>query len=350
MMNHAEKFEQRWDFRRRNNDGDSSDDSKSNSPNDKKPNLITDLILLENDEVSDTPISQPKDNQLDTNNNDRLKTVEAAKKKIKQSKKKNPVKNKPKKSLVKEKKARKRNINIKAKAKAKEVVMFDDLKVFSDSLIQELKVARETMFAKMKEETRKLMTSSSRSISKKKVRRSRKTKVAPQNGIESSVKPQNVSTKTHIDSDQVVSSSQYLTLPTVVPKPQQLQSHRNSIPFDAKNYCHGIRALQPEPFGSLSHISCENVGFLGQNGSESTSLGVGFPIAFHQGLENGSNISSQTYLENAFRDNSTVGTRMNVRFPGGSSNLLQNIFPNNINNNVHHKIDGQFFSSLRNKE
>ncbi|KAI3468724.1 hypothetical protein Pfo_025387 [Paulownia fortunei] len=419
-MNHDEKFQQRWEFRRKEVDGDtSSDDSRSNSPcepADKKHKLVTDLVLLENDEANDTPGCQRHD-KLDTYNSVLSPTVEAAEKKIKSSKKKNVVQKKSGGCSVKENK-RNKNLN------TKEMVMLKDLKIFADSLIHELTDARENMFAHMREEMRKLVASRSKKEPiKKNVRCSRKNKVRPQKGVEAGVKPQNcsggamdrnvksnvasdackfpkavaeavkhdqvpeltttnelqkgdilrVATMAHMNlangSDQVVSSS-YLTLPTVLPKPQ-FQNHRNRMPLnnhippgvpmnnsvsemvigklmdDKKNY-HPFAEFQPEErFGSFSHICHKSVGLLGQNCSQTASLGVGFPIPLNHGTDNGSNMSSLTYSENSFMDSNKVGPRMNgsiVRFPWGSPASSERIFLNNMSSNMPRKTDGQFVS------
>ena len=59
------KFQQRWEFRRRDSDVDSSsDNSKSISSGEpvlKKHKLVSSLISPENDETSGTPRSQPED-------------------------------------------------------------------------------------------------------------------------------------------------------------------------------------------------------------------------------------------------------------------------------------------------
>ena len=59
------KFQQRWEFRRRDSDVDSSsDNSKSSSSGEpvlKKHKLVSSLISPENDETSGTPRSQPED-------------------------------------------------------------------------------------------------------------------------------------------------------------------------------------------------------------------------------------------------------------------------------------------------
>ncbi|KAG8374978.1 hypothetical protein BUALT_Bualt10G0051800 [Buddleja alternifolia] len=366
-MNHDEKFQQRWEFRRRENGDSSSDDSRSNSsgnPTDKKHMLCTDIILPENDDAFDAPICQ-RDDKLEE-------------KKIKSTKKKNVVKKKPKKCLVMENK-RKRSVD------SKGMVILKDLKMFSDSLIDELKVARETMFAHMREEMRKLADSRSNlEKGKKNVRCSKKNKTRPRKETEANVKSRNCPggstdwnvksnvsesdaskfskavttnelhkgdrskppTKTRVIlgdvAEQVVSSS-YLTLPTVVPKPQ-FQNHRNSTPHilnsgsemeilklvDAKKTYDQFQQFQPQEqqFGSFSHMNYKNVG---------QKPGVGFSVPLHQALDSSSNMSTLTYTENSFLSNSKVGPRTN------STSVR---FPNSLSSNMPYKSDEEFVSQL----
>ncbi|KAK6158205.1 hypothetical protein DH2020_005519 [Rehmannia glutinosa] len=371
-MNDVDKFQQRWEFRRKEADGDtSSDDSRLNSngePADKKRNLVTELVLLENDEPSDNPQRQTLDKQ-------------PAAKKVKSRKKKNVVPKKSKGCSV-EKNKRKRNL------KTEEMAMLKDLKVFADTLINELSVARENMFLHMREEMRKLV--SKKEPIKKNVRCSQKNKVRRQTVVKAGVKSQNcprgskdknaksnvasdgackfpkdvkndqvlevttgksdgglrVSTTAQMNlangSDQVISSS-YLTLPTVLPNPQ-LQNLKNRTPGNDHDHDHirippglptsnsglgrNIGKLMDDKknyqrFGNFSHI--------GQNCSQT---------------ESGSNISSLTYCENLFVDNNKIGPRMNgiARFHTGNPALLEQVSPYSMIGNIARKSDGEFVS------
>ncbi|KAL0408198.1 UNVERIFIED_CONTAM: hypothetical protein Sradi_1754200 [Sesamum radiatum] len=415
-MNHDEKFQQRWEFRRKGDEGDSStDDSKTSGERcDKKHNLVNDLVLPENDEISDAAVHLHHGNP-DTNSGVHLQSAEAAPKKVESSKKKNTQPKKPKKlPVVKKNTKNKKSLSL----NAKETAMLDDLKAFSASLIHELEVAREGMSRQMWQEMRKLVASRPTPAPvKKKGRSSQKKKVQqPQNRIHQDVKPQKRSrqssktskksnltsdvskvskavesnephkgeetktlpTKTptvlSADSDQVASAP-FLTLPAVIQKPQ-LQNQRNGIPMndhitasmprnvlgsetevgklmDARNSYHGFPAFQPaEQLGSFPQFSCRTVGFLAQNSSQTATSGIGFPVPLHQGLGISTNISSQTYPENSFRDKTKVGLRRSTEaltFPGGIPALPQYVFTNSISSTVHHKSDGEF-ASLRNKQ
>lgn len=331
------QFQNRWDFRRREDDVDSSsDDSKSKSgteAEDRNCKLLSNLAVPENIEVLSTPRFQ-QDNEFDHNKDVHVLSEKTAKKRVKptKKKKKNPRLEKTKKSPIEEKKKtrgrktkksplvekkpRRRNTN------AQEKKMSEDLKNFTNSLVQELKVARENMFAQMKEEMRKTM--SCRSSSRPRTNRFNglmgrchtsnvDLKTAKANGL-SSILPN--------ESNPVVSLP-YLTLPTVVTKPQ-LQS--NVVPLN--DYIHeatpknnagsdvdirmvnsknhgGFPTFHPTEtqIGSCSQISCKHSG---QNLSQTTSVGIGFPFpGLHQVMDKDSNMSSLT-------EDCRLGPRMNV--------------------------------------
>ncbi|KAK4422597.1 hypothetical protein Salat_1842200 [Sesamum alatum] len=408
-MNHDEKFQQRWEFRRKGDEEDSStDDSRTSGERvDKKHSVVNDLVLPQNDEISDAPVQLQHDNR-DTNN--------AAPKKVGSSKKKNAQRKKPKKlAVVKKNQKNKKSLSL----NAAETAMLDDLKAFSASLIHELEVARQGMSQQMWQEMRKLVPSrptpepvkkKGRSSQKKKVQQPQnktksdvKTQKRPRRSLETSKKsnltsdasnfskavesnePHKVEentmlqpTKTQVvlstDSDRLASAP-FLTLPAVVPKPQ-LQNQRNGIPLndhntagvprnvlgsetevgkliDPRTSYHGFPAFQPaEQLGSFPQISCRSVGFLAQTSSQTAAPGIGFPVPLHQGLGISSNISIQTYPENSFRDKTKVGLRRStgaLTFPGGIPALPQYVFTNSISSTMHHKTDGEL-ASLRNKQ
>ncbi|XP_073130607.1 uncharacterized protein [Henckelia pumila] len=329
------QFQNRWDFRRREDDADSSsDDSKSKSgaeAEDRKRELFSNLAVPENIEVLATPRFQ-QDNELDHNKDVHVLSEKTAKKRVKPTKKKkkdpqlekrkkSPIeekktKRKPKKSPLKEKKTRRRNTN------AQEKKMSENLKIFTNSLVQELKVARENMFAQMKEEMRKMMACRSSSgprtnrfngLTGRCFKSNVDLKTAKTNGL-SSILPNEL--------NHVVSSP-YLTLPTVGMKPQ-LQSNvvpsndciREATPkintgsdvdirklMNSKNH-DGFPAFHPTEtqLGSCSLISCQNSG---HNLSQTTSVGLRFPVpGLHQVMDNGSDMSTLT-------EDCGLGPRMN---------------------------------------
>ncbi|KAL2544159.1 uncharacterized protein Fot_13392 [Forsythia ovata] len=397
-MNRDEKFQQQWEFRRRvDNVDSSSDDSGSNWTGEQvhiKHKLVPSIILPENDEVSDTPKSGQK-NQLNTNTWVDFHSVESMKKITKSSKKKNARKSKFKRHSNKEKKVRKRDVS------TQEMVMLDDFKIFTDSLIEELRVARENMFTRMKGEVRKLVGSRSFFRPRKKDGgRSQKNEVWLQNEIESGVKSQNcygaltsgyVKRKVASDAnkfseavEEVENRDQVLAVTTTIKPhtdkrlstkiPMSLVEDSNVVPKQLRNHGNGLllndhmksglarnkvemgrslngennQAFQPEEqFQSFSHFSSQRIGFPGQSCSKTSSVGVGFPVPLHQRLENGSNIIQKIYSKDPLQANSNVGPRMNhgiTRFSMGSSALPKCFSANSISSLTNYKTDGDFVS------
>ena len=148
------KFQQRWEFRRRDSDVDSSsDNSKLNSSGDpvlKKHKLVSSLISPENDETSDTPRSLPE-GKSDPSSGDQFNIGKANKMHIGSSKKNNLDSKKLKRDSFK--KVNKK----KSKSNAYDPATLDDFKFFMESLLEDLKVARENLFVQMREEMDKLM-------------------------------------------------------------------------------------------------------------------------------------------------------------------------------------------------
>ncbi|KAL7165374.1 hypothetical protein ACSBR2_041124 [Camellia fascicularis] len=188
-MSQDQKFLQRWEFSSRDDDLDSSsEDSKSSSSGKavlKKHELVSNLILPENDETINTPLSQ----QESEKGHDRVpfEFGKAHKMHIGRRKKNNAVKNKIKTGSMK-KSNRKKNDGIKH-----EPVLLDDFKIFMESIIEELKVARENSFTWMREEMKKLVPVelASRPTRKEGSGLEKIGKVKNQNNIESGLKTQN---------------------------------------------------------------------------------------------------------------------------------------------------------------
>ena len=148
------KFQQRWEFRRRDSDVDSSsDNSKSSSSGEpvlKKHKLVSSLISPENDETSGTPRSQ-QEGKSDLSSGDQFKIGKANKMQIGSSKRKNLYSKETKRDSFK--KVNKK----KSKSNACDLATLDDFKIFMESLLEDLKVARENLFVWMREEMHNLM-------------------------------------------------------------------------------------------------------------------------------------------------------------------------------------------------
>lgn len=148
------QFQQRWEFRRRDSDVDSSsDNSKSISSGEpvlKKHKLVSSLISTENDETSGTLRSQAE-GKSNPSSGDQFKIGKANKMHIGSSKKNNLDSKEMKRDSF-EKVSKK-----KSKSNAYDPAALDDFKIFMESLLEDLKVARENLFVRMREELRKLM-------------------------------------------------------------------------------------------------------------------------------------------------------------------------------------------------
>lgn len=322
-MNHDERFEQRWEFRRKEVDGyTSSDDNGSNSsgdPANRNHKLVTDLVLVENDEDPECEIRHEKVEETKNEPNKKLKKKQGLQKK----------------KLEVNGNKRKRKVN------TNEKVTLKDLKMFADSLIHELSVTRENMFAHMREEMRKSTSSKSSLLSiNKTVKQSQNVeankfpKAVAQNKKK---EPRRTNTQQKGDKLRPSDTNHRLVSSSNIPLPNpQFQIQTNGltnghipqgVPKDIssgleieirKSFSHRIPKFQPqELLGSFSHNHQKSsVGLLGQN---NCIQGIGFPIPLIQGTSNGSNTSSLTYCENSFVDNNGVGVRMNASFPAGWS-------------------------------
>ncbi|XP_073031571.1 uncharacterized protein [Primulina eburnea] len=346
LMNEGsdKQFQNRWDFRRREEEADSSsDDSKSKSgaeAEDRNCKLLSNLAVPENIEVLATPRFQ-KDNELDHDKDVHVLSEKTGKKKVKPTKKKkntqlektkkSPIeekktRRKKKKSPLMEKKTRRRNTNDQEKK------MSEDLKNFKNSLVQELKVARENMFAQMKEEMRKMTACRSSSGPRSNRFNGMMGRCHKSNVDLKTAKASGLSSILPNEPNPVVCSP-HSTPPTVATKPH-LQSNvvplndyiREATPkinagsdvdirklMNSKNHG-GFPAFHPTEtqLGSCSLISCKHSG---QNLSQTTNVGLGFPFpGLHQVMDKDSNMSTLT-------EDCRLGPRMNgsvVKFLEGN--------------------------------
>lgn len=171
-------FQQIWDFRRRDDDiNSSSDDSKSGEANHK----LVSVVLPCNGETSDD-LDYQKIDKLEPDgvqlNEPRIKKGVTTGGKGKKRKAEDAFK----KEVGKKARGKKRNTENafkkevgKKKRKscsAPNSAILDELKIFTESIFQDLKVKREQMFARMKEDMQKLVSvkSSTRQTTKTKGR------------------------------------------------------------------------------------------------------------------------------------------------------------------------------------
>ncbi|GKE37129.1 hypothetical protein Tco_1460534 [Tanacetum coccineum] len=156
-MNENQKFEQIWGFRR--NVDSSSDDSKSNFDAVKDQEKLG--LVPENDRVSET-----NDPKVQVAKNPK-RTRKSAPKKEKNNT--GEVKTKKKDSSASSKIKKGYNNSKKKKSKLiSQMTIPDDFRIFTESILNDLRVARETMFSKMRKEMDQLVNPKpSRSIKKK---------------------------------------------------------------------------------------------------------------------------------------------------------------------------------------
>lgn len=353
-MNENQKFEQIWGFRR--NIDSSSDDSKSNSdvgPAQEKLGLVPNLVSPEPDRVSETV-------QLE-------KKPKRARNTPKKEKKKREVKTKSKKdSCVSSNIKKGGNSNRKKKSKfLSQMTVSDEFKIFTESILDDLKVARETMFEKMRKEMDQIMKSKPSLRSRKKkesgnnqiknqnqnqnpVSRKRKTTQAkPKKGLEQpqeqvdneEIKEPISKNPILIDSsakkpifsntqDQIVAtSSSYLTLPMVL---SNTRSNDTTLKLERGNYS----GLQGE----------ERIQNFGHNNNESLCVGNGYPIGLnhHRRFDNLNSFGIPNRVTQGFsHEGNLLGTRMvngGIRYNAGlaghtipnhlASNGLRSLYPN----------------------
>ncbi|KAL6990387.1 hypothetical protein U1Q18_047569 [Sarracenia purpurea var. burkii] len=417
-MSQDQKFDQRWEFRRGEDDlYSSSNDTISSSggePVPKKDKLVSHMMILpENAATKGTPLSQ-QESQLDPHMGIPFESGKADKKPIDPSNKKYAVKNKMKRGSMK-KSNRKKN-----RGSMHEPISLDDFKIFMKSMIEELKVARENMFTWMREELKKLVALelASRPTMKEgscvqkvgqgqfqnNVELGVKTKSCNGGSLERSVKSerttdssngyevldkqvnpdQRAGTITSREEEKVkksrlsvkkpifssnlsghVVSSPYLTIPTVLSEPQaenhrldpsckytqpgavedktDMNLGRAKLLIDAstrRGYFTGIQMT--EHSASSSQMGSQNVSYLNQQNTQTSTMGTGFPVPLHQGLGNVFNIPSQAMENSSQGNNNILGLRLNgaaIRFSRGSHALSDHFVPSNIRSQMNYKTD-----------
>ena len=407
-MDLDQKFQQRWEYRRKDDEVDSStDDSKSSlgdEPVQKKHKLyVPSLSLSQDDDAIETPSSR-ENYQEDATKSVPFRAAEVTKKHCEPGMEKTAVDFKSKRNSGK-----RRNTKVRNHIQDREPVLLNDLKIFSESLLKDLKVAREKMFVQMKKQMTKLVAvkqvSRPRSNSclkksdgamhqagKKSCKRIqssdgrlRKGSKKDNLGFESSKSsiansertnlekaalhsnwmdkretlslPRNNSVHLVEESDQIGSSS-YVTLPSVLPKPQteslsidsSLRNHNESgSPVniaqnaekenpvtDANNYGY-LFGIQPdEQFGSLAQITSKGMGLLDYQNSQTSIMVSGLPVPLNHWQNNGFTITSQSAKDPAQQNNAARMDGGAIRVPGRSHALSECFVGNTISCSMHY--------------
>ncbi|KAL4565516.1 hypothetical protein LXL04_029614 [Taraxacum kok-saghyz] len=348
-MDENQNFEQIWGFRK--NVDSSSDDSKSNSNTNhtqEKLDLVPNLVSPEIDRVSETVQLEKKP-----------KRARNTPKKEKKTKKE--VKSKSKKDSCASSNIKKKGNNTRTK-KSKflsQMTVSDDFRIFTESILDDLRIARETMFEKMRKEMDEIMKSKPSSRSRKKTGnannqtknqnqnqnqnqkpRSRKRKTAQEKTKKDLDHPQehvnNEETKEPISKnpilidscgkkpiftntqDHIITSS-YLTLPLVLPNPR---SNETNLKLERGNYS----GLQVE----------ERFHSFGNNNNESSCVGNGYPIGLnnYQRFNSLNSFGIPNRVSQGFSDDGNLlGTRMmngGMRYAAG---LGGHTIPNHLTSN-----------------
>lgn len=338
-MNPEQKFHQLWEYRKKEDEiNSSSDDSKSSSDSEpcQKRHKEDDE---EKEEIENTQRSQLSD-QL---NHPLQKIVEANNSILHVSRtNKVGVVNRSKGNSMKK---RKREGN-----KAEESTQLADLKTFTESLLKEFKVARNAMFVRMKRQITKLMTAKPASRTKMKegktpLRSRKRLKATEKRENHEDTIVANVMEKRENlslpEEKPTNDSSSCLTVPSTLSRPKtesfrtELASSDHTPPSmnrtnisekpcflidEQRQSHHGClqSVLPDEQFGNFSQMSSKNMGFFDQQSNQtpsSVSIHPGLQVPVNQWPNNNCfSITSQIVLETPGQENSSVG----IRFPGRS--------------------------------
>lgn len=328
-MNQDERFQQRWEFRSSKVDGDTSSDD-----NDEGSNPMTALVLYEND---DQGSQKHDDNKPSGINTKAAKADEKKKKKVVQKKK----------GAVKEtKRKRKRSINEKA--------MFKDLKIFADSLIHELAAARESMFAGMRDEMRKLAdTRPNKGLVGMNVRRPVQGNVACDTRAEAGKQAQGLDPSR---ANHQLQKDDRARMSTMVNMNHLINDHIPSMDYNnsgsgidicrlmaARSLSRRLAEFQPQAqLGGFALNYHKNWGLYGET-RPYTTHGVGLPIPVHQGTDNYFNRSSMSFMG---------GMGVNAKFASPSGASLGGTIPKGIVGSAPapRKSDGEFARSQGKKD
>ncbi|KAL3499334.1 hypothetical protein ACH5RR_038427 [Cinchona calisaya] len=390
-----QKFQQRWEYRMKDDEVDSSsDDSKSSlgdEPFRKKHKLVASNLSV-------PTLSSQQNSQVDVTKYVHSEIADVkTKKHIEPRKKKSPVGKKSERNYGE---TRKRKVN--NPIQDQEPALLNDLKIFSESLLKDLKVAKEKMLVQMKKQMTNLVAAKPVSRQRRSICVKKSDGAMHQNGNKSSTKVQScdgrlkkVSTKNNQGFDSIkcskakgetlslpgneplhlvkysdqnqIGCSSYLTLPAVLPKPHteslstdtSLYDHidcgfpvnnannaeRENSMADANNHYSYLLGIQSdEQFGSFAQITSQNTGFWDGHCSHISSLISGLPVGY--------SITSQRALNNPAQESNTRSLRMiggSIEVPGRSQahSLSECFVANTISSNMNHSTantDGKLVS------
>ncbi|KAF8365118.1 hypothetical protein HHK36_032861 [Tetracentron sinense] len=423
-MSHSQKFQQRWEFRKRDSHFDSSSDepksSSSGEPVLKKHMLVSNWMSPKTNETGGTSVFQQKD-RLTPGTGGHFEFVKVNKIQTRSSKS-GKKEDDPEYNERRERPSYKEVNTRKSKSRSHVAATLNSNRIFMESILEELKVAGEDMLISMREEMRKVMgddtavgstvregsyeqeidevqrQNSFKSgldvrkcndgsfvgpVKRKRTNGSRDCyeglegqadycqNIAPMTSTEkengerlgSSI---NESTFSTSPSDHV-SSSIYLTLPSVLPEThienlrlnssscnnfqEQMAGNRTAVNAGKENpmldsnirYGYITAVQQEEKLKNVAHTGSKDLDYFGKKKfSLASSAGTGFPIPLCHGLNGGFKIQSQVGLGNPSQDqNNILGLRMNgegMRLAGGSHGLSELYVANDISSHLSSKV------------
>ncbi|OVA14015.1 hypothetical protein BVC80_1787g91 [Macleaya cordata] len=364
-MGQESRFEQRWEFRRRDGHFESSidetDSSSSREPVLKKRKVVFNQIPPINDESCDISRFQQKIKHV-PGMNSRSIVERSNKMKGELSEEDDPACGE-----MGERPSYKRDIRKKSRSCGPEPDALKNSRIFMESILEELKVARQKMFIRMREEMRKVMDYD---MTQEPTMRENSNKeelilVQHQKNFESgsdfrnhnartvtgSLKhKRNVNSSTGyeligspelsslVNPSNRIGSSTHLNLPTVLTEAACTEKGRfNDSPcnhvqtgvienrmnrgkanpvFNSSIHGSSFTGDQKEKFRGRSHMGSQDPGYTGQNKFPlplGSGIGYGFPISSRCGLDGAPKIQAHESVQNLshVQDNNILGRSVN---------------------------------------
>ncbi|XP_021295136.1 uncharacterized protein LOC110424764 isoform X2 [Herrania umbratica] len=304
------EFQQRWEYRRRDNDFDSScDDSKSSSePLRKKHKLVSSLISVGDHETSGL---KQKDND-NPGTGDQINVGKAKKRKARNIS--NNLQN------SKRKRDSPKEVDLpEGETSAYDPVPLDDVKNFMESLLEDLKVTRENLLKLLMEEMQKLVADDTTPEPKRRKRGHRGKKVQLQ--------PTKKSKKVQDQHGKTAKESMQVQHPNNFEESIQVQQHNNFqktvLAQQQNNFQVNVMQLQEEENINRQHQNDIKYGMRSQN-CNNRSL-VGLPKSSHaaystdcfnalgDGVDSGKVTEVITSSKKSEGDSSSISAKSNLQ-------------------------------------
>lgn len=307
------KFQQRWEFRRKENDFESSsEDSRSSSigePVLKRHKLVSDLSSLDYEQTHNTSGLQQNCNS-NPGVGDEIEFAKAKEKKIKSGKKNNFADSEVKRDC-REEVSRKKGTTI-----VYDPAAIDDVKNFSGSLLEDLKSTRENLFTWMREEMNKLVADDTapRRGRRKRISRGKKVQLQHHNNFEKNVhfQPQN-NTEDNIQGQQMNNNG------ATAPVQQQTNFEEDNEVQNQNHFEKNIQMQHQNNFKSAMRVKNCIVGSLDRATKSIKSADTNdHSRALDDQIDYGQSTGPIASIEKGKRERSAV--TMNSNFQSGPSN------------------------------